>query len=47
MGGGLDSVQSVREREQVLVFIENNFGCIEGEIDKYNSMGTTIVRKKE
>jgi hypothetical protein len=39
-------MQSVRGREQVLEFIEDNFELIEGKIDKYNSMGTTIVRKK-
>lgn len=45
-GGGLDSVQSVREREQVLEFIEGNFELIKGKIDKHNSMGSTVVRKR-
>jgi SAM-dependent methyltransferase len=44
-GGGLDSGQSVKEREQVLEFIEGNFELIKGKIDKHNSMGTTVVRK--
>jgi len=46
-GKGLDSVQSLRERQQVLGFIEENFELIEGKIDKHNSMGTTVVRKKQ
>ncbi|MBA7489470.1 hypothetical protein ES702_00004 [subsurface metagenome] len=45
-GGGLDTVQSVRERERVLEFIDENSELIEGKIDRYNSMGTTIVRKR-
>jgi len=45
-GGGLDTMQSVRVREQVLEFIEDNFELVEGKIDKYDSMGTTIVRKR-
>lgn len=47
VGKGLDTVQSIREREHVLEFIEGNFELINGKIDKYNSMGKTIVRKKE
>lgn len=39
-------MQSVRQRGQVLEFIEENFELVEGKIDKYNSMGATIVRKK-
>jgi len=45
-GGVLDTVQSIRQRQAVLEFIEENFELIEGKIDKNNSMGTTIVRKK-
>lgn len=37
---------SFREREQVLGLIEENFALIEGKIDKFNSMGTTVVRKR-
>ncbi len=40
-------MQSIRERLRVLGFIEENFELIEGKIDKYNSMGTTVVRKKQ
>jgi len=45
-GGGLDTVQSIRARQRVLGFIEEKFELIEGKIDKHNSMGSTIVRKK-
>lgn len=45
-GSGLDTVQSVKEREQVLEFIERNFKLVEGKFDKYNSMGMTVARKR-
>ena len=45
-GHGLDTIQSVRERAQVLEFIDNNFKLVSGRIDKQNSMDTTIVMKK-
>lgn len=40
-------MQSVRERVQVLEYIERNFELIKGKIDKHSSMGITVVRKKQ
>lgn len=45
-GEGLDTIKSVREREQVLGFVEEKFELIKGRIDKETSMGVTVVRKK-
>lgn len=45
-GSGLDTTQSIKKRQEVLGFIEENFKLIEGKIDKYNSMGATVVRKR-
>lgn len=45
-GSGLDTTQSIKERQEVLGFIEENFELIEGKIDKYDTMSSTVVRKK-
>ena len=45
-GHGLDTKEASKERPIVLDFIKSNFVLIKGKIDKNNSMGTTIVRKK-
>jgi len=42
---GLDSQQSMREREQVLFFIQKNFQIIKGKIDFEKSIGLTIAQK--
>jgi len=42
---GLDSQQSMQEREGVLSFIQKNFKIIKGKNNFENSMGLTIVQK--
>ncbi|MDD5433194.1 MAG: methyltransferase domain-containing protein [Candidatus Pacebacteria bacterium] len=42
---GLDSKQSMQERNSVLEFIEKNFKILKGKINFQNSMGLTIVQK--
>ncbi len=44
-GEGLDTMQSVRQRESVLDFIKENFKPIYGKITKEKSMGLTIIKK--
>lgn len=39
-------MEPVKERWQVLEFIEENFELVKGKIDRYNSLGTIIVRKR-
>ncbi len=41
---GLDSQQSMKERNDVLKFIEKNFKIIKGRIDFEKSMGLTVAR---
>jgi len=45
-GEGLDTQKGVREREEVLNFIEKNFGVLEGKISLRESTGLTIVKKE-
>lgn len=45
-GGGLDSVQGVLERDDVLNFVGAKFELIHGCVSNKNSMGLTVVRKK-
>ncbi|MBU2540168.1 class I SAM-dependent methyltransferase [Patescibacteria group bacterium] len=42
---GLDSRQSLDEREEVLKFIKNNFQLIKGKIDFGKSVGLCVVKK--
>lgn len=42
---GLDSRQSMQDRENVLRFIESNFKVLKGKIDFENTMGLTIAQK--
>jgi len=44
-GHGLDTIEAVRERENVLDFINENFKVIYGRITKEKSMGLTIIKK--
>ena len=46
-GGGLDTVESVKQRKSVLEFIENNYQLKSGEIKYDNSMGPTVVQKSK
>jgi len=45
-GDGLDTMQGVKERSEVLNYIEKYFILLSGKIDYKNSMGTTVIRKK-
>ena len=45
-GDGLDTMQGIRERNDVLKFIEKYFIVLFGKVDYDNSMGRTIIRKK-
>ncbi|MEK7104004.1 MAG: methyltransferase domain-containing protein, partial [Patescibacteria group bacterium] len=43
---GLDSKQSMQERNNVLKFIERNFKVLKGKIDFEKSMGLTVAKKQ-
>lgn len=45
-GKGLDSKQSIVDREKMLRFVEDNFVVEVGKLQVDKSMGTTIVRKR-
>ncbi len=45
-GRGLDSVQGVSERSDVLDFIQQHFTIRQGAIDRDNSMGLTVAQKR-
>lgn len=45
-GEGLDTRHGVRQRDDVLDFISENFDLVHGSISKQQSMGLTIVRKR-
>lgn len=45
-GEGLDTTEAVKERREVLRFIEKNYTIIKGKIDFHNSMGFTVACKK-
>lgn len=45
-GGGLDTIQGVRERDAVIDYIQKNFECLHGKISKETSMGLIVLRKK-
>ncbi len=45
-GGGLDTEHAIRERDDVLDFIESNFVVLRGSLEKEKSMGLIVVRKK-
>lgn len=42
---GLNSQQGMKERSEVLKFIEKNFKILKGKIDYENSMGLTVAQK--
>jgi len=44
-GDGLDTKHGMREREEVLDYINDNFKLVYGKISKEKSMGLTIIRK--
>jgi hypothetical protein len=45
-GDGLDTIQGVRERDQVLDFIAQHYTVIHGQLTKEAGMDLTIVQKK-
>jgi len=44
-GDGLDTMQGIRERNDVLKFIEQNFTILSGKINYDKTTGTTVIRK--
>ncbi len=45
-GRGLDTIQGVNQRQEVLNYINQNFSLLSGKLDASQSLGTTVVRKK-
>lgn len=45
-GTGLDTVESLKQREEVLKFIKYYFDIVEGELSLDKSMSRTVVQKK-
>ncbi len=45
-GNGLDTIEAVKERKNILSFIEKNYYLLKGQLQVNKSMGTTICKKK-
>ncbi|MFA4826216.1 MAG: class I SAM-dependent methyltransferase [Methanoregula sp.] len=46
-GKGLDTIEALRQRKEVLDFINSNYSLISGKFYFEKSMGTTIVKKRD
>jgi len=45
-GGGLDTAQSSRQRQDVLAYIVEHFEIVHGDVNTQGSTGLTVARKK-